>query len=379
MKLRILFAVLVAAVCAADQSVLAQFEIPAGVDPFGGRAVPVPAQPAATSPSQPPKKDTAEDVEPEPEPVKPLPPGTIRVHLHDGSLITGILSNNTIDVETQFGTLTVPVDKIMSITPGLDSQTDRLENLKKLIESLGAMSYSERDKAEKKLLSMGLVIRSELKRYENDKNAERKNRVQKILAALNEMAEDEDPAELESTEQWRRLDTINTEPFMLAGRIKQKQFELASRYGKLNIRLADIKRVERPQAGRQTIRRTVAVAGSNIVPRQYKNSHIMVRAGDRVRIRADGTLNMTPWGSSAMSTPDGAPNYGWYISNKIPSGALVMRIGGSGQPEKVGSKHTFIAKKSGTLQFGIGMNSSYVNHNFPGTYNVKVSVEPGKK
>ena len=356
--------------------VQAQFGVPGRGDPFGGL---VPVVPPATAPV---KKDTPKDdvPEPSPEPVKPLPPGTIRVHLHDGSVITGILATDTIEVETQFGTLKVPVDKVLSFTPGLDSQTDRMANLKKLIEDLGATSYSDRDKAEKKLLAMGLVIRSELKRHQDDKNAERRNRVRKILTALNEMADEEEPEDgSDAEQQWRRLDTIVTEPFTLAGRIRQKQFELVSKYGKLNIRLADLQRVERPRAGRQSIRRTVAVGGTFIVPRQYKNSHITVKAGDRVIIRADGTLNMTPWGSSAMSTPEGAPNYGWYIANKIPSGALVMRIGNSGQPEKVGSKHTFTAKKSGTLQFGIGMNASYVNHNFPGAYSVKVTIEPGRK
>ncbi|MCG8584805.1 MAG: hypothetical protein MI757_08860, partial [Pirellulales bacterium] len=304
--------------------------------------------------------------------------GTVRVHLHDGSMITGVLSNESIEVATQFGRLTVPVDKIMSFTPGLDSQTDRMELLKTLIEQLGDKSYSARDAAEKKLVLMGAKIRDELERHRKDENAERRNRIQKILAAIAEMEDEDEPIDGDNKDRqpWRRLDTVVTEPFTLAGTIEQKQFELASKYGKLNIALADIKRVERPRTGREAYRRNVSVAGTNIAPNRFKNSHISVQPGDRVSIRADGVLRMTPWGSSAVSTPDGAPNYGWYINGKIASGALVMRLGSNGQPEKVGSKHTFTAKKAGTLQFGIGMNSSYVNHSFPGNYNLKVSVQP---
>jgi hypothetical protein len=335
-----------------------------------------PALPAVKPADKKPAEEAAPFVPPEPE--VPLPLGTVRVHLHDGSVITGILGDEFIEVETQFGSLKVPVDKITSFTPGLDSQTDRMESLKKLIEELGDKSYSTRDKAEKKLLMMGTKIRGELLLHRTDKNAERRNRVQKLLATIDEMAED-DPQPVENatnSQPWRRLDTVVTRPFTLAGRIQQKQFTLNSKYGKLNIALADIHRVERPRSGREAYRRSVEVAGTNIAPRQFKNSHVAVQVGDRVTIKSDGVLRMTPWGSSAVSTPDGAPNYGWYINAKIPSGALVMRVGNTGEVLKIGSKHSFTAKKAGTLHFGIGMNASYVNHSFPGAYNLKIRVQP---
>ncbi len=357
-------------------------------DPFGPPAV-------ATPPSRvPPKRTTSDkpndgelrnkvDATTEPMPIikKTFPPGTVRVHLHDGSMITGIFADKTIEVETEFGVLKVPLDQITSLTPGLDSQTGRMEMLKKLIEELGDKSYSVRDKAEKKLMLMGAKIREELERNRRDENAERRTRVQKILAAIDELEED-GPSIGEGngdSQPWRRLDTVVTQQFTLAGQIKQKEFELVSKYGKLKISLADIRRVERPSTARSSYRRSVEVAGTNIAPRQYKNSHIVVQAGDRVSIRADGVLKMTPWGSSAMSTPDGAPNYGWYINAKIPSGALVMRIGSKGTPTKVGSRHTFTATKAGTLYFAIGMNASQANSSFPGTYKLKVSVQPAGK
>ena len=338
------------------------------------------ASPVGTPATEVPTKDNSDAPVPAVEPAEELPPGTVRVYLHDGSVITGILANKSIEVATKFGRLTVPVDQIVSFTPGLDSQTQRMEDLKKLIDQLGDSSYSARDTAEKQLLAMGLKIRNELEMYRNDKNAERKTRVQKILAAMADLEDDETPDDgNEKSQPWKRLDVVMTQPFTLAGRIDQKQFQLASKYGQLNIALADIQRVERPRRGRESYRRTVAVAGTNIVPRQYKNSNITIQAGDRITIKADGVLQMTPWGTGAMSTPEGAPNYGWFVNAKIPSGALVMRVGNNDQPIKVGSSYTFTAKKAGTLQFGIGMNSSYVNHSFPGTYNLKISVRPAGK
>jgi hypothetical protein len=72
------------------------------------------------------------------------------------------------------------------------------------------------------------------------------------------------------------------------------------------------------------------------------------------------------------------PNYGWYIPNQIPGGALCARIGEKGQPFKVGRSLTFVAKTSGTLQFAIGIQGEYAGegYQFPGEYKLKLRVDP---
>ena len=77
-----------------------------------------------------------------------------------------------------------------------------------------------------------------------------------------------------------------------------------------------------------------------------------------------------------MSTPEGAPNYGWYINGKIAAGALVGRIGDSGTVFKIGTKYSFTVKKAGYLQLAIGMNPSYATQAYPGKYDVRIRVSP---
>ena len=60
----------------------------------------------------------------------------------------------------------------------------------------------------------------------------------------------------------------------------------------------------------------------------------------------------------------------------FPAGCLVAKIGSNGKPFRIGSKTTFTAKKSGTIYFGVAMNSSYANQTFPGQYKVKTRVSP---
>jgi hypothetical protein len=56
----------------------------------------------------------------------------------DGSVITGSLGVKEISIDTEFGKLSVPVGRIQSLTPGLESHTDFQKKVADLIEKLGA-------------------------------------------------------------------------------------------------------------------------------------------------------------------------------------------------------------------------------------------------
>ena len=118
--------------------------------------------------------------------------------------------------------------------------------------------------------------------------------------------------------------------------------------------------------------------GTNIAQRGFKSTGVRVEAGDKIVLRADGNVIMSPWGSNAATGPDGAPNYGWYIPNQIPGGALVARIGDKGTVFKVGRQSTFVAKSSGVLQLAIGIQPEYANegYQYPGQYSVKLKIDP---
>src|SRR5690606_29459477 len=55
----------------------------------------------------------------------PAPAGpereTVRVYLMEGSVISGTFTVDALTVKTEFGTLEVPVEHVLSFTPGLDS------------------------------------------------------------------------------------------------------------------------------------------------------------------------------------------------------------------------------------------------------------------
>lgn len=361
-------------------------------DPFRGPRPPLPAvgpvpaadtAPGEAKPADPnnPEGSTSEtEVDVPRKPVVQLGPRHIRLHLLDGSVISGDLSVNEITVETTFGNLVVPIDKIQSFTPGLDSNPKALADIEGLIKNLGGDDYKTREQAHKDLAAMGIKIQKELERFASDENAEIKRHVGEILKEIEEQSQEAEDFDEEGggDRPWIRLDTVVTSEFTVVGKVTPKQFEIASKYGPLTVALADVHTGERETGARESLRRNVTVEGTNIAQRSFKSTGVRVQAGDKITLRAEGNVIMSPWGSNAATGPDGAQNYGWYVPNQIPGGALVGRIGEKGQVFKVGRQSTFVAKSAGVLQLAIGVQPEYANegYSYPGQYTVKLKVEP---
>jgi hypothetical protein len=332
----------------------------------------------ATAPSTETKPDEGA-VEVPRAPAVQLGPKFIRLHLQDGSVISGDLSISEIALETQFGKLVIPIDKIRSFTPGLDANTKLDEQIQALIKDLGSDDYKTREQSHKDLAAMGRKVQKELEKYTADENAEIKRHVTEILKELEEAAEETDVESGSSPGTLiARLDTVVTSDFTVLGRVAPGQFEIQSKYGPLTIQLADIARGERQVGEPESLRKALSINAANLAQRGFKNTGIRVQAGDRISIKAEGTLTLTPWGNNAQTSPDGIQNYGWYIPGQIPTGALCARVGDKGTPFKVGSNHTFVARQAGVLQLAIGMQQEYANegYQFPGEFKVRLRIDP---
>jgi hypothetical protein len=309
----------------------------------------------------------------------PAPPpadGPLRIALMDGSIITGQFSTERFKVDTTYGQLDVPVAALRSFTPGLASHPQLTSDLKRWIEQLGSSSYDQREAAQKALAALGPSIRDQLEQHMNDPDMERKTRIRAIIEEFDRAEEDADEVGDDPIERLVERDTIVTSEFTVVGRIVEQEFEIISRYGPLKVQLGDIRRVDRSVQEQQPLDKTVTVPGTELVFQSMKNTAIRLNRGDEVTITADGTVQMTPWGNQAMSTPDGAPNYGWYMPNTIAFGALIGKVGDGGDMFLVGSKKTFRAERSGVLQLAIAMQPNFGDQAFGGEYRVRVRVKP---
>jgi hypothetical protein len=278
-------------------------------------------------------------------------------------------------MDTEFGQLEIPVTKIVSFTPGLDSLPKLNDRVTAAIEALGSADFKTRDAAQKELLAMGVPVRAELTRHTDDSNAERVKRIREVVAKLDEMADD-----FEATPQrgWVRGDTIVTDEFTVVGKIVPQEFTFESKYGTLGVALADIRTLKREVGGGPTeIRKSLSVEGRHLATMTFKESSVRLQAGDKVTIAASGTITLTPWGSRTTVGPEGNTRYGNMPldGQNFPGGALLAKVG-SGKVFKVGTNHTFTADKAGELQFAIAIHPSYGRgeYSVPGQYELKVKV-----
>lgn len=307
-------------------------------------------------------------------PAAPIDPELIKLNLMDGSMISGKLAIKEIAVETQYGSLNVPISSIRSFTPGLASHPTLAKQVNGWIADLGSANFNDREKAQKGLSKLGPAIRVELENFQNDGDTERRNRVLSLLNEFQELEEADGPASGSDPWSVQQRDVIETVDFTIVGKIVPQSFNVASQYGNLTIQLADIRRAHRDTAKKEDFRQTITITASHFAHKNPLTTTIRVERGDQVLITADGTLQMQPWGNGASSTPEGNPNYGWYMGNQIAIGALVGRVGGNEQFVKVGTKHNMTVEKPGVLQFAIAMQNDYNESQFPGKYTLKIRI-----
>ena len=325
-------------------------------------------------------------------PPKQLPkhaPGEVRIALRDGTLLTGKLGVKQFSVQTKYGVLSVPVNRLRRFTPGLDSQVALANEIKGLISKLGAAAMSEREKARKRLVGLGPSVLGELRKWrgsdkddgdkddgeKDDGHTERSKQMKKVIDQLDELDEEGTDEFSVPTAAWIHGDRIVTTTFTIVGRVSPNEFAFVSKYGLIRVTLADIRSIERDVDDKSKLSRTVQVEGKYLAQRGFRSSGIWLEPGDQITIKAAGAITMTPWGKGKTSTPAGKKEFGWYVNKKIEGGALVGKIGG-GEIVKLGSEKTFTAQRSGLLQFAIAMQQDYSqgNHLFPGGYSVHVRV-----
>ena len=304
---------------------------------------------------------------------KPKVSDQVQFYMPDGDVLVGIMLAKQITVATEFGTLTIPTAQIRSFVPGLNSRPKLLKQIEGLIAKLASSDSAERDRAHKELATLGPKVGGELRRHKGGSNADRAKHIETLLTEFEKRQAAEEQAGEDGEKSLAREDTVVTNDFTVLGKISPSTFQISTKFGTLTTDLASINRAVRTGQGREAFSKIVDVTGQHLMQRGYKKSTIQVRQGDRVTVTATGYIVMSPWGSSTRSTPDGSTQWGQY--NGFPTGCLVAKIG-NGKPFRIGSRKTFTAKTSGTIHFGISMNSSYASQVFPGTYKVKTRVSP---
>ena len=299
----------------------------------------------------------------------------------DGSIVGGEVQLDSITVRTEFGPLEVPIDEIKRFYPGLNSFPELNSKIEKLIEELGDKNFDVREKANRALNAMGQQIHHELDKFEDGGSAERKKRLAEIRKTIDKELDSLDEDEFADDPLNRPLirgDKVETSLFSIVGKIEQEEFVLTSKFGELTVKLSEVQMADRAFMDvAEVTKKRCDVDGHAFFQKNTHSTRIRVNKGDKISITADGVVQWTNWSTS--STPEGLSNQGKY--QNIQGGTLCARIGSSGKVIKIGSKGSFVAKKSGMLYLAIAMQDSYTKNSgyrWVGKYKARVEVKPAK-
>ena len=156
--------------------------------------------------------------------------------LMDGSFITGGIDADSLSVKTRYGSLQIPVGELICFTPGLDSHPDLADRIGVLVAALGSPEKAKRDQARKELIEMGPWMETIISGYAADQPPEGNTEMAAILEAYKKAR---GGAAAGKSLAWK--DKLETEQFTAVGQISPRWLEVASRYGKLDVKLDQIR------------------------------------------------------------------------------------------------------------------------------------------
>lgn len=277
--------------------------------------------------------------------------------LKDGTRVVGAVAQPSFQVQTAYGALTVPVGEVLQIRIGTRSDPDTAVRITALVKQLGDADFEKREKASTELSRFGALARPALEAALKGGDAEVQERAGHLIDALDGAEEEEPPIE---------DDEVVTTRFRIRGDLLCPVFEVATKYGPLRIDKKHIRRLTL----RETTRTASVQVSGNREPDQAFDTGFRVRRGERLAIRASGSIQLGNWGQP--SGPEGNPQCGQQVPD-MHVGALAGRIGANGPLFKVGESYQGTADRDGTLYLCIAVPQNCGRRN-TGQYKAEIKA-----
>ena len=283
--------------------------------------------------------------------------------LRDGTVIFGKTELKNIEVNTAYGTLTIPMGDVIRLRVGKRSDRDLKTKIDRAIADLGSKDFAARDQATTELSKLGKLAYTELRKAATSDDLEVKERSAKLLEDLGNLDDDADiPPE---------DDHVVTPSFTVVGAIKIESLTIATKFGPLKVSKKDLAKMSLGEV--ESLTRTASVA-ARATPGKMIATSVRVKRGDRLTITSTGTISYRNYGGTQF-TPEGSANYGTWGDNFLV-GSLIGKIGSSGTIFKVGERYSEKAEADGELFLGIAANDSGANYG-SGEYKARIQVQPG--
>jgi hypothetical protein len=284
-----------------------------------------------------------------------------QVYMKDNTYVEGIVNLDNFEIETEYGKLIVPREHVVKIRIGKNADKELKEKIDSLIGKLADEEFKVREDATKALGELGAVALEELRDATQSDDVEVKTRAEKLVREIEQSIPPDSEEIIDD-------DEIVARKFTIRGTLLVDKFVIKTRYGTITAEKKDVKTLVVSKASFFT--KTIVVSGSsNSGSDQMLDTGINLRKGEKVIVKAKGTVHIRSYGITA--SPDGSSNRSSHYSG-IPIGGLMGKIGPSGRLFKVGSRYTGVADQNGRLYLAVAVRSGYST---TGDFRVTVQVE----
>jgi len=294
--------------------------------------------------------------------------------LRDNSKIAGVPKEEALEVQTQYGKLTIPRAQLVRIRFARRLPPGLLERIHSLITDLGDEDYDKRERATDELRAIGPEILGPLKRSANSKNEEVKNRAEILLDEMDvEVKEKKSQVEDSLPQLSGTEDEIITERMTIIGTVPRPEFFIESPYGELRVATSDLSgilfRSVLPTS------KKVSVSSNHKPPGNWFHTKFELKKGQKLKIEATGQVSVRNYG--IVSGPQGNRQWGGSSFSGFPMLALVGKIGKKGKPFLIGSSYSGKTRRAGKLYVGITTFTHYPD-GASGSYQLKIHASGGE-
>jgi hypothetical protein len=300
------------------------------------------------SPASPPKGSTA----------------PVEVRLADGSSVRMALMQPSIDITTKYGKLSVPAAEIRRVEFGFRYPDGAETKITDLVAQLGDSNYKRREAAAAELLAFRELAYPALKRATKNSDAETAKRASELVQKL----EDKLPPE---KLKFKDYDLLSAVDFTARGRIEAKTLQGYTPYfGDVRLQVAEVRSLRSTAFGGETSVQLEAAKFCDVGNTTWMETDIELSGDMPVEIVAAGQISLYR-GGGYESGPKGHASY---TSGTHPSGAVLARVGSSGEIFIVGEKYIGTPKESGKLYLRIA--ASPWTGQSSGSYKVTITPNP---
>jgi hypothetical protein len=168
------------------------------------------------------------------------PSGLREVICTDGSVFKAKLLSEKVTITTEFGKLSIPVEKITSIEGATRLSEADATRVKTAIAGLASEDFAARNSAEEQLSGLKLKAYPALLEAAKSSDVEVKARAEKLVKALEAQYSPEE-------RQIQPLDVVKTAEIRAAGKIETATLKIyTEQFGELTLNLTDVRQIRFP-------------------------------------------------------------------------------------------------------------------------------------